>query len=69
MYILASEPISTAYVINSSHQSVCLHVYPSIVVRQRIGKHVAAATNTRDNISIVGLVVFYTVRVVSNERL
>jgi hypothetical protein len=29
MYIMTSEPISTAYVINPSHQSVCLYVYPS----------------------------------------
>jgi hypothetical protein len=29
MYIMSPEPISTAYFINPSHQSVCLHVYPS----------------------------------------
>jgi hypothetical protein len=29
MYIMAPEPISTAYYINPSHQSVCLYVYPS----------------------------------------
>jgi hypothetical protein len=28
-YIMAPEPISTAYFINPSHQSVCLYVYPS----------------------------------------
>jgi hypothetical protein len=27
VYIIASEPISTAYFINPSHQSVCLYVY------------------------------------------
>jgi hypothetical protein len=30
MYIMASEPISKAYFINPSHQSVCAHAYPSI---------------------------------------
>jgi hypothetical protein len=28
MYIVAPEPITTAYSINPSHQSVCLYVYP-----------------------------------------
>jgi hypothetical protein len=27
MYIMAPEPVSTAYIINLSHQSVCLYVY------------------------------------------
>jgi hypothetical protein len=44
-------------------------VYPPIVDRQRLGKHVPAATNTRNNRRIVGRVVFYTVRVVSKEGL
>jgi hypothetical protein len=46
MYIVAPEPTSTAYFINPSHQSVCLYVHPSIVTRQRLGKHVTAAKNT-----------------------
>jgi hypothetical protein len=46
MYIMALEPISTAYFINPSDQSECLYVYPPIVARQRLGKHVTAATNT-----------------------
>jgi hypothetical protein len=29
VYIMATEPISTAYVINSSHQSVSLYMHPS----------------------------------------
>jgi hypothetical protein len=37
--IMAPGPISTAYLINPSHQSVCLYVYPPIVVRQRLGKN------------------------------
>jgi hypothetical protein len=46
MYIVTPKPISTAYFTNPSHQSVCLHVYPSIVVRQRLGKNVTATMNT-----------------------
>jgi hypothetical protein len=46
MYIMATEPISTAYFINPSHQSLCLYVYPTIVARQRLGKNITAATNT-----------------------
>jgi hypothetical protein len=29
MYIMVPEPISAAYFMNPSHQSVCLYVYPS----------------------------------------
>jgi hypothetical protein len=29
IHIMAQEPVSEAYFINPSHQSVCLHVYPS----------------------------------------
>jgi hypothetical protein len=53
-------PISTAYFTNPSHQYMCLHVYPPIVdiliffTRQRPGKHVPTATNTRNNRRIVG---------------
>jgi hypothetical protein len=47
MYIMAPEPISTAYFINPSHQSVCLYVYPLIVARQRLGKNITAETNTQ----------------------
>jgi hypothetical protein len=43
MYIVAPEPISTAYLINHSHQSVCLYVYPPIVTRQQLGKNVTGA--------------------------
>jgi hypothetical protein len=46
MYIMTHEPISTAYSINLSHQSVCLYVYPLIVAKQRLGKKVTAANNT-----------------------
>jgi hypothetical protein len=46
MYIMATEPISAAYFINLSHQSVYLYVYPPIVARQWLGKNVTAAMNT-----------------------
>jgi hypothetical protein len=68
MYIMAPEPISTAYFINPCHQSVCLYVYLFIVARQRLGKNVSAATNTRRyNRRIVGRVVFCADRVLSKE--
>jgi hypothetical protein len=50
MYIMAPEPISMAYLINPSYQSVCLYVYPPIAARQRLGKNVTAATNTHATI-------------------
>jgi hypothetical protein len=45
MYIMASQPISTAYFINPAHQSLSVCVFP-YVARQRLGKNVTAATNT-----------------------
>jgi hypothetical protein len=68
IYIMAPQPISTAYFINPSHQSVCMHVNPFIIPRQRFGENVTAATNTHNNRIIVGRVVFYAVLVVSKER-
>jgi hypothetical protein len=44
---MTPEPISTAYFINPSHQSLCLYVYPPIVARHRLGKNVTAAKNAR----------------------
>jgi hypothetical protein len=38
IYIMATEPISTACFINAFHHSLCLHEYP-IVARQRPVKH------------------------------
>jgi hypothetical protein len=50
MYIMTPEPISAAYFVNPSHQSVRVCVSP-IVARQRLGKkNVAAATNTHATI-------------------
>jgi hypothetical protein len=49
MYIKAFEPISTAYFINPSHQSVSV----CIVARQRLSKHVTAATNTHATVEVL----------------
>jgi hypothetical protein len=68
MHIMAPEPASTAYFINPFLQYVCLYVYPLIVARQRLGKNVAAVTNTHTHKRrIVECVIFYAVRVVSRE--
>jgi hypothetical protein len=57
MYIMAREPNSAIYFINPSHQSVCLHTcIPPFIARQRLSRHVSAATNTRNNRRIVGRV-------------
>jgi hypothetical protein len=67
MCIIAPEPILAAYFVKPSHQSVvCLSLpsllgngsvkcIPPFVARQRLGKHVSAAPNTRNN-RTVGLV-------------
>jgi hypothetical protein len=62
--IMAAEPISTAYLINPSHQSMCI---PPFDARQRLDKHVPAATDTRNNRTIVGRVIFCEVCVLSKE--
>jgi hypothetical protein len=69
VYVMEPEPIATAYIINPSHQSVCLYVYAHIIVRQRLAKHIPVETNTRNNKKIVGRVVLTTVRVASKESL
>jgi hypothetical protein len=66
LYIMAPEPISVAYFINPSHQSMCLCVsllgkgsvkfIPPFIARQRLSEHVPAATNTCNNRRIVGCV-------------
>jgi hypothetical protein len=50
MYIMANEPISTAFLISSFHQSVCLYVNLLTVPTQRIGKDVTTATKTHATI-------------------
>jgi hypothetical protein len=49
MSIMALEPITTAYFINLSHQSVSVCI-SSIIARQRLGKNVTAETNTNARI-------------------
>jgi hypothetical protein len=58
-------------VLHKSLPSVCVSVcvFPLIVARQRLCKHVPATTNTRNNRRIIGRVVFYAIRVVSKESL
>jgi hypothetical protein len=46
MYIMAPDLISAECFINSSHQSVCLYVYPSTFARQGLSKNITEATNT-----------------------
>jgi hypothetical protein len=41
---------------------------PPFVFRQRLGKHFPAATNTHNNIRIVGRVIFYAVRVLPKRE-
>jgi hypothetical protein len=65
-YIIAPEPISTAYFISVSHQSVCLYVH---VARQRLRKNFTSETNTQVKIKkVAGRVVFYTVLVSKESR-
>jgi hypothetical protein len=66
MYIMAPEPISMAYFINPSHQSVCLYVYPPIIARERLGKNVTAAMNTHATIEEL-LEVSFSTRFVSHQ--
>jgi hypothetical protein len=67
MYIMAPESITTAYFMNSSHQSVCLYMYPLFVARQRLGKNATAATNTHVTIEELLDVSFY-MRFMSHQR-
>jgi hypothetical protein len=65
MHIMTPDPISTAYFINPSHQSVCL--YPLIITKQRLGGKVTAARNTRENRRTFRCIFFYAVCVISKE--
>jgi hypothetical protein len=65
---MASDPISTAYFIDPSQQSVCLYVYHPVVARHRLGKHVPTTLVSRNN-RIFGRVAFYAVLIVSDESL
>jgi hypothetical protein len=65
---MTPEPISTAYFINPSHQSVCLYVHPLSLLGNGSVKNVTAATNTYATIEeLLDSIVFYAVRVISKE--
>jgi hypothetical protein len=68
MYIMAPEPISTAYFVNPSRQFICMFI-PPFFARQRLGKHVPAAKSTRNNRSDVWCVILCAVRILSKESL
>jgi hypothetical protein len=66
MYIIASEPISTAYFINPSNHSLSVCEF-STIARQRVGKNVTATTNkqaTKEKL----LDAPFSIRSVSSER-
>jgi hypothetical protein len=44
---MTPELISAAYFINSSHQSMCLHMYTSIFASQRLSKNIPVVTNAQ----------------------
>jgi hypothetical protein len=67
MHIMTPETISRAYLIDPSHQSVCLYVYPPIVARQRLGRNVTQTTNTHATIEEI-LDESFSMRSVSYER-
>jgi hypothetical protein len=67
MYIMAPESISTAYLINPYHKSVCLYVHPLVIVWQRLGTHVPAATNSQATIEYI-LYASFSIRFVSYQR-
>jgi hypothetical protein len=50
IYIMTTEPISMAYFINLSHQSVCAYVYAPTVTRQRLCKNITVEMNTHSTI-------------------
>jgi hypothetical protein len=78
IYMMAPEPITMAYFMKISHQSVCLYVYLPVVarqwlgknhpviVKQQLGKNVTTANEYAHNSRrIVGRVIFYAAQVVS----
>jgi hypothetical protein len=68
MNIVAPRPISAAYFINPSHQSVCMLRIPLSLVRNGSLKRYCGNEYTRNNRRIVGPVVLYATRVVSKEK-
>jgi hypothetical protein len=53
MCITASLPITTEQLINRSHQSVFLYVYPLTVATQRLGRNIVAASEHTHHFFIV----------------
>jgi hypothetical protein len=68
VYVTSSKPISKVYLIDPSHYTACLHVYHSLVARERLGNNVTAESNTFKNRRIVGRVVFYEVYAVWKKK-
>jgi hypothetical protein len=68
VYIMAAEPISTAYFINPFHLFVCLYVYPTIVARQW-PLNTFPLQRIHATEEIIGYGLFYTIRIVSKESL
>jgi hypothetical protein len=64
MYIMVSEPISTAYFVNTCHQSVYQYVY---IARQRLDRNVTVANNTHATIEEL-LYAKFSMRSVSYQR-
>jgi hypothetical protein len=64
--IMAPEPVSMAYIVHLSHQSVCLYLYPPTVARQRLGRNFTAAPNTQA--TLVELDVSFSMQSVSYKR-
>jgi hypothetical protein len=71
MYVMAPEPISMTYFINSTCQSVCLYMYPLLVVRQMLGNLFSEPLSNSEynNRLIVRRIIFYEVPVVSEGSL
>jgi hypothetical protein len=61
IYIMTPEPISTAYFINPSHQSVCLYMYPLSLLGNGSVKRYRENEYTRNKRRIVGGVVLYAI--------
>jgi hypothetical protein len=63
--IMATEPISLAYFLNPSHQSVCLYINSLIIARQGLSKNITGATSTHPTVEeLLGHIVFNMVHVV-----
>jgi hypothetical protein len=58
--IMAPEPISEAYFLNSSHPSVSVYGY---VTKQRLGKEVTAATITHAPVELLDMYFLCNIRV------